>query len=400
MSNNVRPLVFDSGESSDNDSIGTDSTAESVGLEEYPVEKILAERSHPEKGLLYLIKWEGYPLARATWEPQENVTTKQILQTWDELKARVKQGKAEAFDTQTFKRAFSDHVKAKAARHARRKIKRRKRGLPESPNRSGDSETDEDDDDNSDDDDDDDDESANDPPVRSHRRLDSVQSKSTSTTRGGSTTVRRGLARPIFKRPLSDSSASSSDGDEHGRRRSLQSVKKAAREPAVGSRRVAEKDADVRRGDTGRRSRSTLERQSTTVLQKAVAAKVVPVAARKSAPGGPAAHEPAIVTDRDVLVNWAAKKRKKQRTGVSGETPKDSMDPQFRRLSTQHRYQQYGKNEKNPDFNALPIVDLTTGKVAPQRDCDSVRVSQEVSTSWRARGNDGERSGESASVLR
>ena len=44
---------------------------------EYEIEAILADKlldsRHPKKGRQYLVKWAGYPLADATWEPECNL---------------------------------------------------------------------------------------------------------------------------------------------------------------------------------------------------------------------------------------------------------------------------------------------------------------------------------------
>ena len=44
--------------------------------EEYEVEAIL-DKNLIRKKVLYLIKWAGYPLHEATWEPVENLTNTQ-----------------------------------------------------------------------------------------------------------------------------------------------------------------------------------------------------------------------------------------------------------------------------------------------------------------------------------
>jgi len=41
--------------------------------EEYEVETILDKKLHHNKPL-YLVKWKGYPLHDATWEPLSNLT--------------------------------------------------------------------------------------------------------------------------------------------------------------------------------------------------------------------------------------------------------------------------------------------------------------------------------------
>jgi hypothetical protein len=81
--------IFD--EDDDSDSIASDTTADSETAEEYSVEKILCDRRSDQGQILYLgthnhhihhfhstadfdyiVKWEGYPLHRATWEPSKH----------------------------------------------------------------------------------------------------------------------------------------------------------------------------------------------------------------------------------------------------------------------------------------------------------------------------------------
>ena len=42
----------------------------------YEVERILDEDRSSEHGILYLVKWAGYPDYRSTWEPLQNFDTK------------------------------------------------------------------------------------------------------------------------------------------------------------------------------------------------------------------------------------------------------------------------------------------------------------------------------------
>ena len=47
------------------------------GQTEYEIEVILADKlldsQHPKKGKQYLVKWAGYPLLDATWDPECNL---------------------------------------------------------------------------------------------------------------------------------------------------------------------------------------------------------------------------------------------------------------------------------------------------------------------------------------
>jgi Chromo (CHRromatin Organisation MOdifier) domain len=48
------------------------------GIEEYVVEKVLAERKHRNK-LQYLVKWKHYRLSDASWEPLHKVAGNDAL---------------------------------------------------------------------------------------------------------------------------------------------------------------------------------------------------------------------------------------------------------------------------------------------------------------------------------
>jgi len=121
-------LPFEEVASSDEDSISITSTQESDPEAEYNVEKILAERY--EDGVKqYLLKWEGYPLHSATWEPAENLIGALLLTNWEVEKLEVEAGAKSPFDVFEYEEAQEDYLAEKEKRHRRRKEKRRKRGL-------------------------------------------------------------------------------------------------------------------------------------------------------------------------------------------------------------------------------------------------------------------------------
>jgi hypothetical protein len=114
---------------SDSDSISVTSTRSSDPEAEYNVEKILAEEVWDDGVKRYLLKWEGYPLHSATWEPTENIIGAQLLSNWEREQAEIKAGVRSPFDVLEHEKAQEDHIAEKAERHRRRKAKRRKRGL-------------------------------------------------------------------------------------------------------------------------------------------------------------------------------------------------------------------------------------------------------------------------------
>ena len=123
-------LPFEEVASSDEDSISITSTQASDPEAEYNVEKILAENTLDNGAREYLLKWEGYPLHSATWEPAENLIGAQLLSNWEAEKREVAAGKREPFDVLEFDEAQENFIEEKAKRHRRRVAKRRKRGLP------------------------------------------------------------------------------------------------------------------------------------------------------------------------------------------------------------------------------------------------------------------------------
>ncbi|KAI5274445.1 hypothetical protein E4T47_02616 [Aureobasidium subglaciale] len=109
-------------------SVNTDSTAESEAKDEYSVERILAEKNdegYPQ----YLVKWEGYGLHRATWEPVENFVDPDSLDNWERFKRDIKAGKKRPFRLSRFEDAVEEDEKKREKRHARCEEKRRKKAL-------------------------------------------------------------------------------------------------------------------------------------------------------------------------------------------------------------------------------------------------------------------------------
>jgi hypothetical protein len=122
---------FEEVDMSDTDSISLTSTQASDAEAEYAVEKILAEELHHETDeVLYLVKWEGYPLHASTWEPAENLLADQILSDWKRDKDAVKAGISEPFDMELYLEIMERYTDEKEERKERRAAKRRRLGLP------------------------------------------------------------------------------------------------------------------------------------------------------------------------------------------------------------------------------------------------------------------------------
>jgi len=50
--------------------------------EEYEVEEILDKRKHYGK-VQYLVKWKGYPLSEASWEPLINLNCEELIKEFN-----------------------------------------------------------------------------------------------------------------------------------------------------------------------------------------------------------------------------------------------------------------------------------------------------------------------------
>ncbi|KAI9822877.1 MAG: hypothetical protein M1832_002902 [Thelocarpon impressellum] len=116
--------------SSDEDAISITSTTPSEARDEYPLEGILYETTAEGSGApLFLVKWEGYPVIRSTWEPQASFTDASTLQEWQAQQTRVADGLEKPFDLDRFTEDVREFQEAQASRKARRKKKRRALGL-------------------------------------------------------------------------------------------------------------------------------------------------------------------------------------------------------------------------------------------------------------------------------
>lgn len=126
----MAPLRNASSEDDESDSISIISTAGSEPRDTYLVERILAENTNEaDDSPIYLVKWEGYPIHRSTWEGAESFEDDTILFNWKEQKMKEARGLAEEFDLATFLQEQDAIEQAKEQRRSRRRAKRRKLGL-------------------------------------------------------------------------------------------------------------------------------------------------------------------------------------------------------------------------------------------------------------------------------
>lgn len=104
--------------------------------QEFEVERILSETKDQYNRLRYLILWAGYPEHKATWEPKKNVQDPEIFKAWKLRKDQEVKGEKEKFDVPAFNARLAEIKRIKADKHRRRKIKKKKLGIPVSPSES------------------------------------------------------------------------------------------------------------------------------------------------------------------------------------------------------------------------------------------------------------------------
>ena len=124
-----KTVIRGSSDSSDDDTVSLTSTAASEQLDVYTLEEVLAEIDFQGESH-YLVKWEGYPLVRCTWEKSESFQSEQTLEDWRTRKMRISRGLEEPFDVDTWQRQVDKHLNATARRKQRRREKKIALGLP------------------------------------------------------------------------------------------------------------------------------------------------------------------------------------------------------------------------------------------------------------------------------
>ncbi|MCJ1244237.1 hypothetical protein MMC30_001435 [Trapelia coarctata] len=113
----------------DDDSLSVNSTVPSEPRSEYPLQAILAERD-VNGTKKYLVKWEGYPDERCTWETESNFQDDRTLREWGIQKSRIKSKAALPYDVSALETRVENWIAETEARKARRRAKRVRLGLP------------------------------------------------------------------------------------------------------------------------------------------------------------------------------------------------------------------------------------------------------------------------------
>lgn len=127
-----KQIKTESGEVSDEDSISITSTAPSEPREEYPVEAIIAEREI-DGAIEYLVRWEGYPDERCTWEPESSFQSDDTLFDWKTQKMRFSRGTATPCNIEALLDRVENWITASEHRKDRRRTKRIRLGISVAP---------------------------------------------------------------------------------------------------------------------------------------------------------------------------------------------------------------------------------------------------------------------------
>ena len=105
---------------SDDDAISLTSTVASEPQEFYTLDRILAEKDF-DGVTKYLVKWEGYPPERNTWEEEDNFLQDATLPEWRDRKRRIARGQEDPFDVERWISDTKDYQDSTATRKARRR---------------------------------------------------------------------------------------------------------------------------------------------------------------------------------------------------------------------------------------------------------------------------------------
>jgi len=119
---------------SNDDSISITSSVVSEERETYVLEGIWAERNN-DGVMEYLVKWDGYPEVRNTWETRESFQDEEdkTFKDWEEQKMRISRSYIKPFDVEAFEERWRKWQEATQKRKMHRRNKRIRMGLPVAP---------------------------------------------------------------------------------------------------------------------------------------------------------------------------------------------------------------------------------------------------------------------------
>ncbi|KAK8169617.1 hypothetical protein IWX90DRAFT_430427 [Phyllosticta citrichinensis] len=104
------------------------STQESEPADDYIVECVVARRPDGDGDYEYLVRWEGYPEHRNTWEPVSSFASDQaVKELWRERLQAERRGKTPPFDLDGWERDQYDREAAAERRRAKRRKERARR---------------------------------------------------------------------------------------------------------------------------------------------------------------------------------------------------------------------------------------------------------------------------------
>ncbi len=394
------------------DDVSLTSTVMSDMQEEYAVDRILAEKK-TARGREWLVKWEGYPEERSTWEPKSSFTSDVPLFEWQSHKMRIARGYEKAYDVAAFEERVRAIEQAHMARKAKRRAKRISLGIrvsPDVPDIESSNEAEE---------------SEDEIPVEkpSRSRSDSLRKADrwlgNFVAEDGQHTRKGTTPKTTSKSKKGPGSSSSSDTEDQFSEDSLiedlkrkdsnrthQRPKKRrdshgdddlAKEPASPERQknfnedAFRKDSrsppkQKARGDGAAtkssepparqlsqvhsRGRSDADSTSKILLSKQAGSIDRAKSQRKGAVGiGPKRFIKKLPPARPkvqgaaILGNWTAAPQPRKRTTVGAGTTPSSNPKTFHTLSVKRRFEKAGRNEPAPNPENLIFIDLKKAKV-------------------------------------
>ena len=380
-------------EGSDDDSVSITSTSPSEPRDEYPLEGVLAERTNG--GIKeYLVKWQGYPEERCTWETESNFQDDNTLFQWQARNMRITRGLDKPYDVDALEARVEAWVAATKKRKARRRTKRRRLGLPVASDETSEESSSEEAEEVAlqsprleqashqegspdlpgfvvdDESEDEDDPQYSDSKIQSHRKQ---KSRQPVDDRSDEALTDDSLMEDLHTKAFNDKhkriqKRTKPRGDRAARKDSFEMEPQKEREnrdPPV-KKRFSLPQADLSSKVT-----------TTPVLYTGTANKTA--SKPESSQMGTAGHGPARLNRKSsgstarpkvsgaaVLGNWAAKAKPRKLSEPKPRKPSliGSKPETFNKLSTKRRYEKAGRNEPAPNPEHLTFVNLKAAKGA------------------------------------